>query len=354
MQEEEIPLLTEVHALSTSAAGKPVRLSADLIAGIIEQIKPQLAAEIEQSLVGKLKINLREDLMDGLIRESMNVQIALSADINAKLEHSQLSLVTKIEQTLAQETDLAIKNLQQAVMQNTVNFVDKAKADLATEIPKMLHTNTSIIKTDLDAELNKMQQDAIADVQARLMQNLPLLENSIKSQLQTSVASIEATAVENATHLLQKKMRQLHDSLLIEHQANLTQELSAKYHELTQQTHSELNAYLETLQVQSQQQLENKLGDTFPALYQGLSDELGATLKRDFEGLAQNASQDFLQLLNAQLPAVEQVLANKVQEVLALELPRVEQKIKGNIEAEVGILLGSVRLVPQISVPGTD
>jgi DNA polymerase III alpha subunit (gram-positive type) len=339
VQEEEIPLLTDVHVVSTTAGGKSMRLSADLIAGIIEQIKPQLAAEIEQSLTGKLNINLREELMDGLIRESMNIQMALSA---------------KIEQTLAQEIDLAIKNLQQAVMQNTVNFVDKAKADLATEIPKMLHTNTSIIKADLDAEINKMQQDTIADVQAKLMQNLPLLETSLKSQLQTSVAGLEATAVENATHLLQEKMRQLHDNLLNEHQASLTQEFSAKYRELTQQTHSELNAYLATLQAQSQQQLEDKLGDTFPVLYQGLSDELGATLKRDFEGLAQNASQDFLQLLNVKLPAVEQVLANKVQEVLDAELPRVEQKIKGNIETEIGKLLGSVRLVPQISVTDTD
>ncbi len=304
MQDEEIPLLTDVHAVSKNAADKPMRLSADLIVGIIEQIKPQLVAEIKQ--------------------------------------------------TLAQEIDLAIRNVQQALMQNTINFVDKAKADLATEIPKMLHTNTSIIKADLDTELNKMQQDTIADVQAKLMQNLPLLESLLKSQLQTSVAGLETTAVENATHLLQKEMGQLHDNLLIEHQANLTQELSAKYQELMQQTHSELNAYLETLQAQSQQQLENKLGDTFPVLYQGLSDELGATLKRDFEGLAQNASQDFLQLLNAKLPAVEQVLANKVQEVLDAELPRIEQKIKGNIEIEVEKLLGSVRLVPQISVPDTD
>lgn len=354
MQEEEIPLLTEVHAVSINAAGKPMTLSADLIAGIIEQIKPQLVAEIEQSLAGKFNINLHEELMSGLVRESKRIQAALSAEINAVLEYSQLSLVAKIEQTLAQKIDLAIKNVQQAVMQNTVNFVDKAKADLATEIPKMLHTNTSIIKADLDAELNKIQQDAIAEVQARLMQNLPLLEKSLKSQLQTSVADLEATAVENATHLLQGKMGQLHDNLLIEHHANLAQELSAKYRELTQQTQSELNSYLETLQAQSQQQLENKLGDTFPVLYQGLSDELVAKLKRDFEGLAQNASQDFLQLLHVKLPAVEQALANKVQEVLDAELPRVEQKIKGNIEAEVGKLLGSVRLVPQISVPDTD
>jgi len=312
VQEEEIPLLTEVHVVSASATGKPMRLPADLIAGIIEQIKPQLVAEIEQSLSAK------------------------------------------IQQTLRQEIDLAIQNLQQAVMQNTVNFIDKAKADLATEIPKMLHANTSLIKTDLDAELNKMQQNAIVDVQASLMQNLPLLEKSLKSQLQTAVAGIEATAVENTTHLLQEKMGQLHDSLLIEHQANLMQEFSAKYLELTQQTQGELKSYLATLQAQSQQQLEDKLGDTFPVLYQGLSDELGATLKRDFEGLAQNASQDFLQLLNAKLPAVEQVLANKVKEVLDAELPRVEQKIKGNIEAEVGKLLGTVRLVPQILVPDTD
>jgi hypothetical protein len=354
LKEEEIPLLTEVHAVSTNAAGKSVKLSVDLISGIIEQIKPQLEVEIQQSLARKFNTNMREELMNGLNSESMKIQAALSSEIKVALEHSQLSLVGKIEQKLKDEIDFASKKAQQAVMENTVDFVNKTKADLATDIPKMLHTNTTIIKTDLDAELNKMQQDAIADAQARLVQDLTLVEQSLKSQLQNTVASIEVTAVENATHLLQEKMGQLHESLLIEHQANLTLELSAKYRELTQQAHSELNSYLDALQAQSQQHLEDKLGDTFPVLYQGLSDELGATLKRDFEGLANKAIQDFQHSLNANLPTVEQVLTSKVQEVLDAELPRIEQKIKASIEAEVGKLLGSVRLVPQISVAGTD
>ena len=315
MKEEDIPLLTEVHAVATNAAGKPAKLSIDLIVEIIEQIKPHLVAEIE---------------------------------------HSQLSLVEKIEQKLTQKIDLAIQKAQQAVMDNTVHFVDKAKADLATEIPKMLHMTMTVIKTDMDAELNKMQEDTTANVQAKLTQDLPLMEQSLKSKLQTTVASLEVTTVENATYLLQEKLDQLHQNLLFEHQEKLALELTAKYRELTEQTQRDLNSYIEVLQSQSQQHLENKLGDTFPMLYQGLSDELGATLKRDFEGLANNAIQDFLQSLNAKLPVVEEVLASKVQEILDAELPRVEQKIQENIGLEVENLLGSVRLVPQTLLTSTD
>ena len=107
---------------------------------------------------------------------------------------------------LVQRVKEGEEKLKKAVMDNTVHFVDKAKADLATEIPKMLHMTMTVIKTDLDAELNKMQEDTTANVQAKLTQDLPLMEQSLKSKLQTTVASLEVTTVENATYLLQEKL----------------------------------------------------------------------------------------------------------------------------------------------------
>jgi len=50
MQEDDIPLLTEVHASADKSSTKPVPLSADLLAQIISQIRPTLEHEIERSV----------------------------------------------------------------------------------------------------------------------------------------------------------------------------------------------------------------------------------------------------------------------------------------------------------------
>ena len=61
--------------------------------------------------------------------------------------------------------------------------------------------------------------------------------------------------------------------------------------------------------------------------------------------MADASKQEFKQTLNAELPEVEQALANKVQEILSVEVPRIEQQVSANIKAEIEKLLDSVRLI---------
>jgi len=396
--QEEIPLLTEIHGTSASASGRSVKLSTDLIAEIVAQIRPQIEQGIEKSIAQKFSINMRNELMGGLVGELANIQmtnqtyladslnqysdqqaqkmqekflqmqqalevslqhyanaelalvkqenyIRLNELINAQLEQAQLTLSEKIEKTLGQEIELAIKGAQEAVMVSAANFVDKTKADWVTEIPQMLHASASIIKMDLIEALTKIQEQGLADMQNKITQALPLLEQSLNNLLQMTYSQLEVTAVENATQKLQVHMEQLKINLLTDLQSNLAQEFSSKYRELLQQTQAELSVYLNELNLHSQQQLEQKLGDTFPALYQGLSNELGARLKQDFELMAEEVSKEFFQSISTQLPEVEQVIGGKVLEILDAEMPNIKQKISVNVEVEVIKLLDSVRLV---------
>ena len=396
--QEEIPLLTEIHGTSASASGRSVKLSTDLIAEIVAQIRPQIEQGIEKSIAQKFSINMRNELMGGLVGELANIQmtnqtyladslnqysdqqaqkmqekflqmqqalevslqlyanaelalvkqenhIRLNELINAQLEQAQLTLSEKVEKTLGQEIELAIKGAQEAVMVSAANFVDKTKADWVTEIPQMLHASASIIKMDLIEALTKIQEQGLADMQNKITQALLLLEQSLNNLLQMTYSQLEVTAVENATQKLQVHMEQLKINLLTDLQSNLAQEFSSKYRELLQQTQAELSVYLNELNLHSQQQLEQKLGDTFPALYQGLSNELGARLKQDFELMAEEVSKEFFQSISTQLPEVEQVIGGKVLEILDAEMPNIKQKISVNVEVEVIKLLDSVRLV---------
>src|SRR5438128_1391032 len=82
MQEEDIPVLTEVRTSGQSVA-KPI-VTSDLIAEIVNQIRPQLKAqlqaeieaEIEQALIKKLKKELQEEILAELSKESSDIQQA--------------------------------------------------------------------------------------------------------------------------------------------------------------------------------------------------------------------------------------------------------------------------------------
>ena len=163
-------------------------------------------------------------------------------------------------------------------------------------------------------------------------------------QLQTTLLGLQIKTVENATHALQDKITRLHEDLLTQHQARLAAESATIYHGLTEHSQAELNVYIDALQLKSKQKLSADVDEAFPALYQGLSQDLSITLKQDFLVMADATKNDFKQKLDAELPAVEQVLADKVHSILNAEVPRIEQNLTLNVKSEIEKLLDSVRL----------
>lgn len=271
MHEQEIPLLTEVHAFSAQAV-RPLSLNADLVAEIVNAIQPQLKQLID------------DKLLEG------------------------------IKHLVAQEINQAVISANKSLTEHSTAIADKARADFATEIPRMLQANTEILKADLANALHQLQLQRTTEVQA-------------------------------ATLDLQEKLTKLHEDLLSEHQTRLATGLAGVYQGLEQQSQVELNLYLEALQLKTKQQLALEIDEAFPALYQGLSDEVSVKLKYDVESIANVAKNDFKQQLNAELPSVEQALDKKVHEILDVEIPRIEQNLTQNIKTEIEKLLDSVRLI---------
>jgi hypothetical protein len=347
-EDDDIPLLTDlVQPLANS-----FNVTTELVAEIAEKIRPQVAAEIEKSVVQKLKLEMRQELLDHLLTESANIQKANQAYISSALnqqqdEHSALIIKqqSNAEASLKQYVADSLAAVQQQALDDTVAFVGKARADLATEIPRLMHTNADIIKTDLQNNLSQMQAQAASELNEKFTASLPGLQQELAERLQLTLAELEKVSVDNAVQALQEKTSQLRESIFADQKANLAQELAAIYKALTQHTQTELSVYLDSLQTESQQELEKQLGDTFPALYQNLSNELTATLKTDFTALAENTKKDFIQGLSADLPSVEQALANKVHEILDVEVTRIEQTMTTSIKAEIEKMVDSVRLV---------
>lgn len=347
-EDDDIPLLTDL----VQPTADSFNVTPELVVEIAEQLRPQIAAEIEKSVVQKLKLEMRQELLEHLQAESANIQKANQAYISSALsqqydQHSESITKQQLEAeaSLKRYVGDTIANMQQQAVDDTIAYVDKARANLATEIPRLMHTNADIIKTDLENTLSQMQAQAASEFNEKFTASLPGLQEKLAEQLQSTLADLQKITVDNATQALEEKTSQLRENIFAEHKANLTQELAAIYKALTQHTQTELSVYLDSLQTQSQQELQQKLGDTFPALYQNLSNELAATLKTDFTVLAENAKKDFIQGLSADLPAAEQALTNKVHEILNIEVLRIEQQMTAGIKAEIEKMIESVRLV---------
>jgi hypothetical protein len=412
---------------------------------------------------------LRQHINEELNTSQQASHASLMQTIHEAIVQAQQTSVEQIKGALAQEVSQAVANAQQSVMDNSAVYLDKARADFATEIPKMMHANAEIIKADLaktldemqgrsldgmqaklslampameqaitkqfeenlaslesnalesatqvleasarlaqsdlegvlsqmhangitevqtklteslpmmeqtltnkvqetfksleattienatqihikmkseiDTALVQMQAQGIAEVQAKLIGALPMLQDSLTEKLQANLSELETKTVENASHALQDKITRLHEDILTDHQNNLARELASVYQGLTAQSQSELNIYLDALQLKSKQQLDKEVSEAFPTLYQDLTGELTVTLNKDLADMAGASKQDFKQSLNAELPEVEQVLTNKVHEILNVEVPKIEQQLSASIKAEIEKLLASVRLI---------
>jgi hypothetical protein len=215
-EDDDIPLLTEVHALPAQALAKAFNVTPELIAEIAEQIRPHVAADIEKTLAQKLKQEMKQELLDHLLSESANIQKANQAYISSALNQQYDQQAQQIEQqqrdaesALKQHINDTLTSVHQEAVGQALTMVDKARAERATDIPRLMHTNTEVIKSDLEHTLGQMQTQAVADVNEKITAALPDLQQTLTEQLQVTLADLQKNTVENATQGLQEQVSQL-------------------------------------------------------------------------------------------------------------------------------------------------
>lgn len=394
MQDDDIPVLTNVLSSARQPSSQSFPVSSDMVAKIAAEIKPQLVLEIEAAITPKI----RERLNETLIGESANIQkanqaylssainqlyekknalveqkltdmqntidanisgrvdsgisaleqktnVALLAHLNDEIEATRQTLTQTIDVTLSERVAASVKEAQQAIMTDTASFVDKRKADLATELPAMMHANADIVKQDLVKEIELMQQKTTADINTKVNAMLPEMERTVMARLEEKLADFEGNAVDSMTKALTAQMADLQVTMFAEHQTNLQTELSGVYNDLTSQTKATLDAHVVRLQAESETSLQNKLAETFPSLYEGLSNNLLASLEKDISATSEQAKQAYKEQVNADLPAVEDVIGHKVSAILEASMPKIEAEISNKVRSEVETLVESVRLV---------
>jgi hypothetical protein len=154
LAEDKIPVLTEVYkpkasVKSLAEASDASEMTSDLISKVTAKIKPRLESEITEFVLDELKAEIKKAHIDVIV--------------------------------------------------STQNFVDKTKADLKTELPKMYQDSVRLAQVDTDAVKKAALDDVLEVIRKEMVDFQESVVREHQQQINETLASIAKRAEDSAS-----------------------------------------------------------------------------------------------------------------------------------------------------------
>jgi hypothetical protein len=230
LAENKIPLLTEVYqpkpklTAQTKQADPTLGITPELIERVTAHVRPRLVTEITDAVLETVRYELKKNM---------------GTDLRPEIER-----------------------IQQVIEGNVRDFVDKTKADMKTDLPKMYQASAEFVHKDLVEKLEALEQETIATLNVQITDKVNAASQEVTSQVATEIQSL---------------------------QGELTTKLTDQFRE-----------DVEEFRQAAQQDVNSQLADVFAGLL--------ATAK-------DNASQAFAQLAEEQMVSVREGLDEAAKQV---------------------------------------
>ena len=299
----EIPLLTQVYRPKSSVEKTS---EAD------SQKKSELIDRAETILPRFAHTDLNLSITPEFIaRITGHVRPRLEAEITASVLYSVSDTIKK---AIIAELKQEVVNAQDALQINTNNFVDKTKADLKTELPRMYQASAELVQLKLSDNIATMQTNAISTVD-RLLSDV--LRTTVQAASEQINAHVEALQTDSSVILAQYINAQTQDfqiNLLSDHQANLDQQLNSFFDVSKQQAEQSIQAHAETLSIQANERLQADFTQKMPAIYaQAVVQEQAKIVGAITDQLTQSMQTFQSQLFNEHQTQLNQLLASNYE-----------------------------------------
>jgi predicted peroxiredoxin len=313
-EQENIPVLTQVYA----AAEQPV-LTPAFFEFAMEQLKPQLEKALAQAALSHQNETIKKEILDEL-------RPSLSQELQSQMASS-------------------LKVAQQDLIRDTGDFIDKAKADLATEVPQIYLARAEIFQADTLEKLGVLQEELIVALREEFEQVMPQLEGVLIEKVNARLLDLQTSTIEKVTDTLQQKVTEFHEATLEKMRQDLARDLPEIYQAIMVQAKESLTHQLSSLQEDASQELGVKMNETLPSIYALASMQIKTDLFAEMSGFAQTTKQDFENALKGEVPELEQLLKDRIHQAFADELPSMRQEISSQVNSEIEAMIRSVRLV---------
>ncbi len=322
----KIPVLTEVYqpkakpeqaaatynqgATNSSAIKQDdptLGITPEFIARVTGHVRPRLEAEITQSVMDNLREVLKKDLIQELQIELNNTKLSLEA--------------------------------------NTANFVDKTKADLKTELPRMYQASAELVHNHLQDRIAILQTEVVSKVDRLLSDVMQTSTQAANAEISTHVEALKVEASERVARDLNQELQTLQETLIQQHKAQADEALTSAYLTMSQQAEQALQQHMQEIQGHALAQVRTDLDVAMPDIYAAAVADVKAKFVAEMQTETLSLRESFLVAVNSDLPNVQDVLRDNIQQILASTLPALEQDLRLQLTEELQQLLLKVKFV---------
>ena len=405
--DKKIPLLTEVYQPKPSEAQKPkpddaVLITPELIARVTGHVRPRLEAEITQSVLMSVRDALRKDLLHDLQLEIKNAQLALEANTSNFVDKTKADLKTELPQMYQSSAELVFKNLSEKIaglqidaittldasitqvteqslqvateaLHSTVaglqaetcaqiahdlnqemqafqaQSLDHHQSVLRQEVTGIFEATSQEAKADLQQQLAGLQAEALLQMRTTFTEAMPsIYTDAIQEQQEEIVAKISQNLNQEMETFQAQSVSQLQTQLaqsINGHQTQLEQSLTSNFEFISLNAKDDLAERLRLIQTEAVEQMRSTLNAAIPSIYAAAGDDVKAKFADDMGMQSEQLRESFLTTINADLPAVQEVMRENIQQILATSLPNLELDLRNQLTEELQDLLLKVKFV---------
>ena len=397
--DKKIPLLTEVYQPRTPAdAGfRTTRqddatiITPELIARIASHIKPRLEADIAKTVTERVRAALEQDLVKVIQDEMLTLQSSIEARTVDFVDKTKADLKTELPRMYQASAETAFNNLAENIaglqsdalgtfdatlVELMQTAVSTANTQIGSQVDAIQTDSSARIMQDISQQLGAFQVQSLGNHQALLDQEMQQVfdtvqqhgKGELQEQLQAmqsealtqmratfieAMPSIYSAAVEEqqaviATQIgerLNQEMQAFQVQSISHHQVQLGDALAANLQLLNQQAEQDLQQQMSLLQADILAQMGATFNAAIPSIYAAAVDEVKAKFADEMTAQSMQVRDNFLATINADLPAVQEILRDNIQQILAVSLPSLELDLRNQLTAELQDLLLKVKFV---------
>ena len=398
MTDKKIPLLTEVYQPKPNAElelrAKPTDstlITPELVARIVSHIKPRLETDIAKRVTESVREALEKDLVKVIQDEILTLQASIEARTVDFVDKTKADLKTELprmyqasantafdhlSENIADLQTAAISTFDTTLAELTQTAVNTANAQIGSQVEVIEADTTARIMQNINQQLSAFQAQLLDNHQTLLNEEMQQVFESVhqqgkgdlQNQLQTmqvdasdemhstftaAMPAIYTAAVEEQQQAivtqisdrLNEEMQAFHAQSISNHQMQLGNALETHLQVLNQQARQDLQQQMSLLQTDILTQISETFNAAIPSIYAAAADEVKAKFADEMTAQSVQLRDDFLVTINADLPAVQEVLRDNIQQIMAVSLPNLELDLRNQLTAELQDLLLKVKFV---------
>ena len=396
--DKKIPLLTEVYQPKPSAEleSRPrlsdaTLITPELITRIAAHIKPRLEADISRTVTESVREALGKDLVKVIQDEILTLQATIEARTVDFVDKTKADLKTDLPRMYQASANTVFNNLFEIISDLQADTISKfdtklseltqtavstANTQIGSQVEAIQTDTSARIMQDVSQQLSAFQVQSLGNHQALLDQEMQQVFESIQQQgrgelqeqLQAmqseALAQMRATFIEAMPSIytaavaeqqeaittqigerLNQEMQAFQVQSISNHQVQLGDALVANLQILNQHAKQDLQQQMSLLQADILLQMGATFNEAIPSIYAAAVDEVKAKFADEMTAHSMQLRDNFLVTINADLPAVQEVLRDNIQQIMAVSLPSLELDLRNQLTTELQDLLLKVKFV---------